>query len=63
MTCAKRERIDKQYYISFKIVESEVVEMIKIAEEFNSQILDFTERLNNERIILLREKFRKMIKK
>lgn len=55
---AKKERIDKQYYVDFHVVKDEVKELIQKAEEFNSKILDFTEKMNNEKI----EEFRKRMK-
>lgn len=55
---AKKERIDKQYYVGFKVAKSDVVELIKTAEEFDSEILDFLEKLNNERIVEARNKFK-----
>ncbi len=47
---AKKERIDKQYYVDFKIMKEEVEELIQAAEVFNSKILDFIEKLNSEKI-------------
>ena len=38
---AKKERIDKQYYVDFNILKEEVEELIEAAEIFNSNILDF----------------------
>ena len=35
---AKKERIDKQYYIDFKIAEEDVRDLIKTAEGFNAAI-------------------------
>lgn len=51
---AKKERIDKQYYVDFSIAKEEVEELIVSAEIFNSRILDFIEKINNEMI----DKFR-----
>ena len=36
---AKKERIDKQYYVDFKILIEEVEELIEAAEIFNSNTL------------------------
>jgi uncharacterized protein (UPF0332 family) len=33
---AKKERVDKQYYVDFKSTDKDVLNGIKIAEEFNS---------------------------
>ena len=35
---ARKERIDKQYYINFKIAEEDVRDLIKTAEGFNAAI-------------------------
>ncbi len=53
---AKKERVDKQYYIDFHITKEEVKDLIKSAENYNSMVYDFIERLNNEAI----ERFRKI---
>jgi uncharacterized protein (UPF0332 family) len=42
---AKKERVDKQYYVDFKITKEEVEKLIKTAEEFNPMLQDFIERL------------------
>jgi uncharacterized protein (UPF0332 family) len=55
---AKKERIDKQYYVGFKIAKTEVIELTKTAEEFNAKLLDFIEKLNADEINRFREKFR-----
>ncbi|MEN6379847.1 MAG: hypothetical protein ABFD15_09760 [Methanofastidiosum sp.] len=41
---AKRERIDNQYYIDFRITKDELEQMIKVAESFNSEIIVFIKR-------------------
>ncbi len=55
---AKKERIDKQYYVDFSIAREDVDELIAKAENFNAEVLDFIERLNSEII----EKYRKTLK-
>ncbi len=59
---AKKERIDKQYYIDFHIIKDEVKELIQTAEEFNSKILEFTEKMNNEKIEEFRKRMKKLLK-
>lgn len=54
---AKKERIDKQYYIDFNITNQEVKNAIVITEEFNSQILDFIEKLNQQSIEDYKKRF------
>ena len=38
---AKKERVDKQYYVDFEITKKQVEDSIKKAEIFNSQMFDF----------------------
>lgn len=59
---AKKERIDKQYYVDFKIMKEEVKELIEAAEIFNSKILDFIEKLNSEKIAEFRMKMETLLK-
>ncbi|MBU4076581.1 MAG: HEPN domain-containing protein [Euryarchaeota archaeon] len=59
---AKKERIDKQYYVDFKIMKEEVEELIEAAEIFNSKILDFIEKLNSEKIAEFRMKMENLLK-
>ncbi len=59
---AKKERIDKQYYVDFKILKEEVEELIEAAEIFNSKILDFIEKLNSEKIAEFRMKMETLLK-
>jgi len=47
---AKKERIDKQYYVDFSVTKEEVNKMVQTAEEFNAEILDFIEKLDNDKI-------------
>ncbi|MCZ7401773.1 MAG: HEPN domain-containing protein [Candidatus Methanoperedens sp.] len=59
---AKKERIDKQYYVDFKIMKEEVEELIEAAEIFNSNILDFIEKLNSDKIAEFRMKMETLLK-
>ncbi len=59
---AKKERVDKQYYVDFTVTKEEVQEMIRTAEEFNAEILDFAEKLNNEKIENYRKKAKIVLK-
>lgn len=47
---AKTERIDKQYYIDFSASQEETKKMIQLAENFTTNLNDFIERLNNEKV-------------
>ncbi|MBS3074470.1 HEPN domain-containing protein [Candidatus Pacearchaeota archaeon] len=59
---AKSERIDKQYYVGFKIIKEDTEKAIKNAEEFNGRLLDFISRLGQEQLTGYRTKFAKLIK-
>lgn len=59
---AKKERIDKQYYVSFSVKEEQVKNAIKIAEEFNSKILDFISKIKNKDINEYRNKLNELLK-
>ena len=59
---AKTERVDKQYYIDFKITNADVINIIRIAEEFNPIIYDFMDKLTSEQIKKYREEFKKSLK-
>ena len=45
---AKKERVDKQYYIDFKSSKQDVENIIEIAEEFNPNLHDFIEKLTTK---------------
>ena len=59
---AKTERVDKQYYIDFKITKKQVEEFLKIAEEFNSKIYDFIDRMTTKEISKYREELKESLK-
>ena len=54
---AKTERVDKQYYVDFVITKDDVMDAIKKAEVFNSKMIDFISKVNNEDIKRYRQKF------
>jgi len=54
---AKRERIDKQYYVTSTPVREEVVTLIRTAETFNADLRDFTDRLTSRDIEEYRNNF------
>ena len=58
---AKKERVDKQYYTDFKIVQPDVEALIKVAENFNAMIFDFLEKMNLSWIKIIRERLKKII--
>lgn len=53
---AKKERVDKQYYVDFHLTSEEVKDMIKKAEIFHKKLFDFISKLNNEKIGIYKEK-------
>ncbi len=57
---AKKERVDKQYYTDFHITKQEIMESIKIAEDFNKKLLDFISKLTNQDIEDYREKLKEL---
>lgn len=57
---AKKERVDKQYYVDFKITKQQVIDTIQITEEFNSKLTDIIVRLTNEDIKNARKKFNEL---
>jgi uncharacterized protein (UPF0332 family) len=54
---AKKERLDKQYYVNFKITREEVAEAIKKAEIFNNFMNNFISKITNKDVKEAREKF------
>jgi len=58
---AKTERIDKQYYIDFSITKEDIKDTVRKAEIFNSKLIDFISKLNNEDIINYRKNFMKLL--
>ena len=53
---AKKERVDKQYYVDFSVTKEEVINAIKKTERFNALILNKIETISNEEIKEYREK-------
>ena len=59
---AKRERIDKQYYVDFHLTKEDTKELIEKAEEFNKELFDFISRLSNPDVIRYKGEFKKLLK-
>lgn len=53
---AKKDRVDKQYYVDFSITAEEVRSSIEDAEIFYEDMIDYMERLHHKDITRLREK-------
>jgi len=58
---AKKERVDKQYYVDFAVTREEVSDLIKTAEEFNAHLLDFTEKIGQKEVCEYRQKAAKLL--
>jgi len=54
---AKKERLDKQYYVDFEITKEQVIDLIQKVEEFRGDLYDFISKLTNEKIGFYRNKF------
>lgn len=54
---AKKERIDKQYYVDFSITEEDVEEMIREAESFNRNLFNFIDKIGFGEIEKFRQAF------
>ena len=58
---AKKERIDKQYYVNFTISKEDVQNTIIRTEIFNNKLIDFISRINNEDIKKYRNKLKSLL--
>ncbi|VVB60390.1 HEPN domain protein [uncultured archaeon] len=56
ISSAKKERIDKQYYVTFSVSRKDAEDLISIAQRSNSGILNFLDRLNMEEVRNFRNK-------
>lgn len=54
---AKTERVDKQYYVDFEITKEEVGNLIKSAEQFNSMLYDFIDKLTTKQALEYKKEF------
>ena len=61
ITAAKKDRIDKQYYVDFAITAEDVRDSIEETEMFYADLLDFLERMHQGDISHLREKAVKLL--
>ena len=59
---AKKERVDKQYYVDFNVTETDAKSLIEIAEKFNSDILDFIAKMQISEEIRYQDKLRNLLK-
>ena len=61
IAAAKRERIDKQYYVDFAITVEDVRDSIEETEAFYADLLDYMERLHQGDISRLREEAARLL--
>ena len=59
---ARKERLDKEYYVAAAPVRPDVEALIRTAESFNGVLLDKIDRLTREDIEAFRKRFRKLFK-
>lgn len=59
---AKKERIDKQYYVDFKINKSDTFSTFMNAEDFCKKVNNFISRLNKEDINRYLDKLKDILK-
>ncbi len=58
---SKNERIDKQYYVGFKISKKEIEESLILAEEFNRNLKGFASGIGEKDIMNYRDRAKKLI--
>ncbi len=58
---AKTERIDKQYYVDFKVKTSEVEDLISKASEFRKELYDFISKLTSDSIEKYKSKLKSLL--
>ena len=61
ISTAKRERIDKQYYVDTIATKTDVDDLIRKAESFNVKIYDLLERMTNEAITKFRNELKSIV--
>jgi uncharacterized protein (UPF0332 family) len=58
---AKKERIDKQYYVDTVATKEDVEDLIVVAEHFNAHLLNVTARISNDKIGRYRENLKEIL--
>jgi len=61
IAAAKRDRIDKQYYVDFAVTAEDVRDSIEEAEAFNADLFDFMERLHQGDIARLKQEAARLL--
>ena len=59
---AKKERINKQYYVDFKLTKKDAKELIELAEEFLEEISYFIESLKEADVSKYQRKAKELLK-
>lgn len=54
---AKRERVDKQYYVDVTTTQQEVKKLLESGEEFVAEIDFYTSKLDSKKVQILRDEF------
>ncbi len=58
---ARKERIDKQYYVDFNVTSDDATALVETAEDFNRCLFDVISKMNSEKIKAYREQLQKII--
>ncbi len=58
---AKKERIDNQYYVDFKVTESDVEDLIEKASEFRKELYDFISKLTSDTVEKYKVKLKSLL--
>jgi uncharacterized protein (UPF0332 family) len=58
---AKKERIDKQYYVDFKLSKDDALDLLKRAESFSLKVGVLLNSIKNQDIVRLREELKEAL--
>lgn len=58
---AKKERVDKQYYVDFSVTREEVRELIETAEDFTAQLSQIIASITQDKVTEARKKLQKIV--
>jgi Uncharacterized conserved protein related to C-terminal domain of eukaryotic chaperone, SACSIN len=57
ISSARKERIDKQYYVDFDVTRADAEDLIVTAQDFNQTLFDFISKMTAEKLKGYRERF------
>lgn len=60
---AKKERVDKQYYVDSKVSKKEVENLILLSKDFNAMMYEFIDRMTKKEIEAYRNRLRNLLQK